>query len=368
MRPITLAAVLSLFASMPALASGLDDARGFLHNGDFGAALSAYQKLSPASAGTVAEYAFAAAGAGFPDLALAQLDRAFILDFKDPEARFVASAVFTSMKMKSSGKELSEPAPSWLGDTVLPEMESDRAMGDYKSEEAAAVSLMKQERFVSAAARFYLLTKAFPKEPLAWAGYAVSLEELGAFKTAAKVVGRDIELNTGDDAETRQIKIAHEKELESRARIEAEASADAAPAPDHMAGRYLIFGGGSYSKLSGVETVNINTRIGKFFTDHLDAAVDLGETSDSPDSGTNGLNLGVSARYLQPVFAKSKLNATMGARLAYTPGPSNNTSFFLSPGLSIFAGRGSIDVFLDIGLDGPSKNTDTLTFGYTTYF
>jgi hypothetical protein len=52
----------------------------------------------------------------------------------------------------------------------------------------------------------------------------------------------------------------------------------------------------------------------------------------------------------------------------YNPRPSNKMSVVISPGLSWVVENGSLDLYVDRGLSGPLKKTNTLSLGYTTYF
>ena len=135
-----------------------------------------------------------------------------------------------------------------------------------------------------------------------------------------------------------------------------------------LKGRYLSFFGGSVNHTAEDTVINLNARAGKFLTNRIDAAVNLGLISGYDASDYNGLTFGVSGRYLHPLPIDAPMSATLGARLQYLPAPSDQTSLFLAPGLSYFLPSGSVDLTLDWALSGAIKGTKTLSLGYTVYF
>lgn len=366
MRARALLTVLFFSTAAAALAAegGEDNEQEMVKRGDYQAAVVAYGEAArhTSNAALVAEYAYALALAGFADPALAQMDRAFILDADDREVLFYGSAVLGAMGLTEAARELARPAPSWLGSPPrIRPLSPARRSGEAATELATADYLMSQKRYVSAAVRFELLTRQYPEESLAWSGSAIALEKLGAYQAAARAVEKDLELNASDEESVR-IGRAYLADLKSRPGLEEQRRAGSG-----LKGRYLIYMGGSYSSSEAVTLVNFNSRIGKFLTDRFDVALNLGYVSGYEQDDFNGLSAGLSGRLNGPLPG-APLHVTAGAKLAYDPGPEDNVSFILSPGLSWFVPGGSIDLYHDIAIQGPSEGTRTWSLGYTAYF
>lgn len=365
------AVLLGVLLCSPAQAAFFQNqARELLKKGDYSGAIRKYAHIAGSSseAGLVAEYSYALALAGFPDASLAQLDRAFIMNITDEKVLYFGSKVLSGFGLNAAAKELARPPPSWLAGKTLPikNMELTRQSGDFKNELASANLLMTQKRYASAAVRLSRLARDYPEEPIAWTAYAIALEQIGAYKTAARALEKDLELSGDSDLEAQEIKVAHQKELEQRPRVEPE------PSPkklnEYLKGRYLSFMGGSLTGAQGNTLFNLNGRLGKFFTNRFEAALNAGAVTGNENNDFNGISLGFSGRYHRPLPVALPLNGTGGARLEYAPGPSDNLAFILSPGLSYFLKDSSIDLYLDLALSGPLKNTQTLSLGYTVYF
>ena len=345
----------------------LEKARALVLSGHYSDAVAAYNPLARGSqdGALAAEYAFALALDGQSDLALAHLDRAFLADASNPEVLFYASAVFSALGMDEAARELSRPAPAWLAGKApeLPALE--RPSGEYKELISAANLFISQRRFASAAPHFAAIVKAYPDAQLPWAGYAIVLEKLGAFKAAAKAVEQDLKLGKKDDTATVNLLTAHKTELEARPPV----TYDPAPKLNEMLkGRYMAFLGLSYNHTETDGILNLQSRVGKFLTNRIDVGASLGLTSGYNDSNYNGLSFGVSGRYSKPLPVSMPLNLTAGARLEYQPGPDNNFAIVLSPGLSYVLADGALDLYLDFSLTGPLKGSQTLSLGYTVYF
>lgn len=366
-RRLLLIALLTALPGTLSAGTPREKARELAFNGAYADAVAAYNPLARASQDAVlaAEYAYALALAGNGELALAHLDRAFLADAANPEVMFFGSAVFKALGMQLVAKELHRPPPAWLagggpkiGALKLP-------AGEYPDLIAAANLFIYQRRYASAAARFAAIVRAYPDEQLPWAGYAITLEKLGAFKAAAKAVEKDIKLGKGDDQETVALRTEHKSELEARPPVTYN------PAPklnEMLKGRYLAFLGLNYTHTEAASIINLNTRLGKFLTNRIDAGATAGFTSGYDDSDYNGLSFGVSGRYNKPLPVSLPLSFTSGARLEYRPGPENNFAVVLSPGLSYVLANGALDLYLDFALTGPSKGTQTISLGYTIYF
>lgn len=355
--------------TLPAHASRRDQAREALKNGDYALAIEQYNAVSKDSgdAALVAEYAWALALEGYTEMALSQLDRAFLLDARSDAVRYFGAAILAPLGLGAAAREIARPAPKWIaGDpSTLKRLEFLNPLGSFNAELAAANVLMAQKRYVWASARFYRITSQYPKERLGWTGYAIALENLGAVKSAAQAVSRDLALreNTIDNT-TRELLVAHKKELEQRPPLSSRQS----KLVQMIKGRYLAFTGGNVTQVGSDTLVNLNGRVGKFLTSRFDVAANAGVALGNSKSDYNGLTLGGSGRFNVPLPLNFPLNATAAAKIGVAPSPSDRFFFILSPGLSHFMASGSIDLFLDIALSGPFKDTKTISIGYTIYF
>ena len=363
------AITMAILPAVPACASR-SAAREALQRGDYNLAVREYAAVAKTSgaAGLAAEYGYACALAGFTELSLSQFDRAFLLDPTDDSVHYFSARVIEALGLRDAAREITRRAPDWLtGPPAVGALEHERKLETFREALAAANLLMAQKRYVSAAERFYRLTAAYPGEHLAWAGYSIALENLGAFKTAAAAVAKDFALREkkGLDEDTRQMLLAHQSELGNRD------PATAFPKPANISealkGRYLAFCGGNYTHTeSGGGIFSLNARVGKFLTNRFDAGLDTGFAGGNDDNDYNGLSFGISGRFNTPL--SSFLSATTATRIAVAPMPSDTFTFILSPGVSHFMPSGSIDLFLDIALTGPLKGSETLSLGYTIYF
>ncbi len=348
-----------------------DAARGLFQDRSYAEAASVLSPLARKSSnpGLVGEYAYALALAGFKDAALAQLDRAYALDWENPEVLYYASSALGALGLPEAAEELSRPEPAWLaGETVQsPKTESRPVRKDPTPDLQEAQTLLESERYLAAAVRFGEITRKRPEEALGWAGYAVALEKIGAYRAAAAAAREDLRLSGSDlDEATQSLMEAHARELEERPPLESRSTAR--KANEFLQGRYLAFLGGNFNHDENESTLSLNGRLGRFFTNHLDAGLSLGFVAGHDNSDFNGASFGVSTRYHKPLPTRMPLNAVLGARMEYAPGPEDNFAFVPTPGFSYVLDSGSIDLFLDIALSGPLKDTKTLSLGYTLYF
>ena len=344
-----------------------DKARTMVLSGDYPGAVAAYNPLARGSqdAAQAAEYAYALALAGQGELALAHLDRAFLADAANPEVMFYASAVYKAFGMQVVAKELYRAPPAWLAGGAPEIAVLERPAGEYQNLLDGANRLISQRRFASAAVHFAAIVRAYPEEQRPWAGYAIVLEKLGAFKAAAKAVEKDLKLGKQEDPETVKLLTEHKAELEARSPV------TYTPAPklnEMLKGRYLSFFGLSYNHSEATSIFNLNTRMGKFLTNRFDVGATAGLTSGYDDKDYNGLSFGVSGRYNKPLPVSMPLNLTAGARFEYQPGPNDNFAMVLTPGLSYVLANGALDLYLDFSLTGPNKGSQTLSLGYSVYF
>jgi len=347
----------------PVVQTPSDTRHAIVTSGDFQAAVVDYadaaRKEDPV---LLAEYAWVLAKTGKVEIALAQLDRALQLDRTNDEVLYYTAAILNSLGLSNVGAEISRPAPTWIKDEKLPtdSSRSDLA-GIFKNDINAATGLLLQRRYASTVDRYSRLTKKYPGEHYVWAGYAIALESIGAYKAAAQAVAKDMELTKNADEKTREMMAAHKKELEERPPLEK------VKANEMLNGRYLVFFGGSVNHTSSDTIINLNGRAGKFLSNNVDVGINAGVTSGNSISDYNGVSLGLSARYLTPLPVTAPVSFVIGARVQYAPAPTDQTTLYVSPGLSYFLEDSSIDLTVDFGLSGPLKDTRTISLGYTMY-
>ncbi|MEK7747092.1 MAG: hypothetical protein AAB576_10525, partial [Elusimicrobiota bacterium] len=177
-------------------------AREHFRGGSYAEAAAALSPMARKSSdpGLVGEYGYALAAAGFKDAALAQLDRAYALGWENPEVLYYASSALGVLGLADAAEELSRPEPAWLsGERVeAPKVESKAVRKDPAPDLEEARTLLEGERYLAAAVRFDEITRKRPEEALGWAGYAVALERIGAYRTAAAAAREDIRLSGPD--------------------------------------------------------------------------------------------------------------------------------------------------------------------------
>ena len=351
----------------PAFSATRENARELLKKSDYLNAVEDYSDLSHGSLepALFAEYAYALALLGFADPALAQLDRAFLLDARNPDVLYFASEIFAALGQMEAAYDLGSPEPQWLwySELKLAPLSPERPRANMQSETAAVNLLIAQGRYITASDRLARLITEYPKVAAFRAGYAVALEELGAYRTAAASIAKERELSGAGNASAEKIKAEHQAELEALTSLRAQHPVRQENEAVSYKGRMLLFLGGSYSHASGGALYNINARAGRFITEHLDVSATAGYTK-----GNGGGNYGLSLRQGIPLWYGAPLELTAASIVSYSPAAGDNFSAVVSPGISVFIGPGSVDVSLDIGVEGPLKNTKTLSAGYTTYF
>ena len=357
-----------LLFSHNALASSRSDAREMIATGTrLPEAINILSSLiSKPDAGIAAEYALALASSGLVSAALFEMDRAFILDSTDDEVLFAGSVLLRSLGLVQAADELKRPNPSWVkGDLALlssphPRLDAKAPLGACGKEMKKAAELLEKSRFISALDRFARITAVYPKESLGWAGYAVALEKVGAYKTSAKAVGKEIALSPHMDADTQAHLVAHQKDLLELPPLEKK------KLNQSLQGRYTAFIGGSLSGGNGTSTTrSLSAQLGKFFTNNLNLSLDFS------DSSASNAAIGLGGRLYIPLPVDAPLSLTLGSRLEYdtvAPVGAGHFGWVVSPGLSEFVGTGSLDLFYDYGVSGSQKGTKTLSLGYTFYF
>jgi tetratricopeptide (TPR) repeat protein len=317
-------------------------------------------------AALVSEYSLALASSGLVEAALFQMDRAFVISGGDAdEVLYAGSTLLAWLGLSQAADEIRRPAPSWVGDRALPLLSKPRKRSDLISPLGAvgpelykAAELMRRSRFITALDRFSRLSALYPKDPLVWSGYAVALEKIGAYKTAAKAVAMELSTDTALEAGERDLLVEHIRELDERPPLEKKKLNEV------LQGRYSAFVGGSLNGASGVPlTYSFSAQAGKFFTNYLNLSV------DTAYSTSTHLVLGLGERLYVPMPITAPLSLTLGSRVEYDSTPSaagaGNVGFVASPGLSYFIGTGSFDIFVDLGVAGSQKGTETLSVGYT---
>jgi tetratricopeptide (TPR) repeat protein len=343
-------------------------------------AVAIYSRLrltkDPVSA---AEYAYALALAGFKDLALGHLDQAQALQENSPVAdgvvTFFAARVFACLEQADIAGELALQAvkPVWVPDGFKPTPaagETDPWRGsNVETDVAIANTLLFQGRYYTAVDRFQQLVADHPTDGRSYAGYAIALEKIGAYRKAARAVGKMMELEAAKiDLDRKRIYTAHKQELETRPQNPPTALPPAQRINRTLKGRYLVFLGGNLHRTSQNSISAINGRVGKFFTNRFDASLSAGYTGGNIPKDYRGGSFGLAGRYHQPLPTAAPLNVTMGTRIEYQSRPSQKTSLITSPGLSLVQKNGSLDFFYEYGVSGRLKKTSTLSLGYTVYF
>ncbi len=364
---VLLLAVLSL--SIPACFAGADktllSAREsiLLSSAAPQTALIKYTEASKRSiaAPVTAEYAYALAWGGVPEAALFNMDRALIEAPLDAGVRFYLSEIFNAFGLEDASSELAAPVPGWLKAPLkLPVLDVPAPTGDLEHALAVINLLMVQKRYVESAVLFDRLCKANASAGQCYAGYAIALEKLGAYKSAAAEAEKDLALS--DVPGHRTVAQAYITGLEKRAPLKYGVSPE-----QGLKGRYLAFLGGNVSNAPGYSAYSVNGRVGKFISDRFDLSVNGGLNGGNSDSDYNGLTLGCSGRYNAPL-SFLPVNGTLGAKAERIPAPEKGLTFLLSPGLSYFMRNSSVDVYLDIALAGAYSGSRTLSVGYTFYF
>ena len=313
------------------------------------------------AAPVMAEYGYALAYAGLGEAALYNIDRALITDPLNAEVRFYLGELLNAAGLEDASAEEAAPVPGWLkgGPLKLPPLEVAVSSGNFEQASAAISLLMAQKRYAESAVLYDRLCSRFKDNARCHAGYAVCLEKLGAYKSAALEAKKDMELTAS--SEHRGVAQAYISELERAKPL------SFTPAKLTLKGRYLAFLGGSVTRVNGTSTTAFNGRLGRFISERVDISANAALSGGNADHDYNGLTLGVSGRYNKPLDFLP-LNWTLATKLERAPAPDNNTTFLLSPGLSYFTASGSLDMYMDFALSGAFRGSRTLSLGYTVYF
>ncbi|OIO02946.1 MAG: hypothetical protein AUJ51_05245 [Elusimicrobia bacterium CG1_02_56_21] len=313
------------------------------------------------AASVAAEYAYAQAYAGVPEAALYNIDRALISEPLNPEARFYLSEILNAFGLADASAEFSVPVPAWLKTPLkLPALDIAAPSGDFEQVVLDIEQLMSQGRYAQSAVLLDRLCGQQPDNARCYAGYALALEKLGAYKSAAAQARKNLELSK--TPERKSAAEAYAANLEKRQPLKFSAVAG-----HPLKGRYLAFFGGGLNRTNGEITYSFSSRAGKFVSDRLDISANAAISGGNPVDDYNGLTLGVGGRYNEPLgFAP--VNGTLAAKLERVPAPDKNLTFLISPGLSYFLRDSSVDLFWDLALSGPYSGSVTMSLGYTVYF
>jgi len=314
------------------------------------------------SASVTAEYSYAQAYAGVPEVALYNVDRALIAEPLNPEVRFYLSEILNAFGLKTASDELSAPVPAWLKSPLkLPALDVGPPAGEFEPASASINVLMAQKRYAQSAVLFDRLCKRLADNARCYAGYAIALERLGAYKAAAGQARKNLELSR--TSERKSAAAAYIANLEKRPSLKYSSVLPGKP----LKGRWLAFMGGSLDRSDDNTTYAFSGRAGKFLGERLDIAANAALNGGNPVADYNGLTLGVSARYNEPL-SFAPLNGTLAAKIERIPAPDKNLAFVISPGMSYFLKDSSVDLFWDLALAGKYSGSVTMSLGYTIYF
>lgn len=312
------------------------------------------------------ELSLALASSGLVSASLSEMDRALILDPTDDEVLYAGSTLLAWLGLTQAADELKRADPDWVkGPLPLLSRSRKRSdvpspMGGFGAELRRASELMAKSRFVSALDRFARLTATYPREPLGWAGYAIALEKVGAYRTSARAVAMEVALDSAIDPLERAEATEHEKDLQAMPPLAAKKFNES------LEGRYTAFAGGSLNGGDGASvTGSVRAQLGKFVTHNLNLSADIGYSS------LTGFEVGAGERWYFALPLRVPLSLTAGSRVEFDSAPasgSGDVGLILSPGVSWFVGGGSLDLFVDFGVAGAESGTETLSLGYTFYF
>lgn len=313
------------------------------------------------AAPVLAEYAYAYAYAGVPEAALYSIDRALVSEPLNPEVRFYLSEILNAFGLVDASAEFSVPVPAWLKTHLkIAPLDIAAPSGDFEKIVLDMEQLMAQGRYAQSAVLLDRLCKKEPDNARCYAGYALALEKLGAYKSAAAQARKNLELSQAQ--ERKSVAEAYIRNLEKRQPLKYSTSPE-----QPLKGRYLAFFGGALNRASGETTFSFSSRVGKFVSDRVDISANMAINGGNPVSDYNGLTLGVGGRYNEPLgFAP--VNGTLAVKLERVPAPDKNLTFLISPGLSYFLRDSSVDLFWDLALSGTYSGSVTMSLGYTVYF
>jgi hypothetical protein len=136
--------------------------------------------------------------------------------------------------------------------------------------------LMAQRRYAQATVQYDRLCKANQAEPRCHVGYALALERLGAYKTAAAEAAKNLSLYKAPEPQA--ITKAFIDDLNKRPPLKLSSAGKPA-----LKGRYLLFTGGSLNRADERTLYSFSTRVGKFLSERIECA------RDDPPQGTISL-------------------------------------------------------------------------------
>jgi hypothetical protein len=280
----------------------------------------------------------------------------------NPDVRFYLSEILNAFGLEDAASELSAPVPAWLAGRPLklPALDIPAPEGDFETSFVAINKLFAGKSNVRSVVLLDRMCRKFPDNSRSFAGYAIALEKLGAYKAAAAQAAKNMALCK--TPERKAAAAAYIADLEHRPQLKYTSSAD-----KPLKGRYLAFLGGSLNRADGGTTYSFSSRAGKFISERLDVSVNAALSGGNNDSRYNGITLGVASRYNEPLNFVP-LNGTLAAKMERVPAVDNTFTFLISPGLSYFMPDSSVDLYFDIAFAGPYKKSVTMSLGYTMYF
>lgn len=313
-----------------------------------------------ADAAVMGEYAYALARAGLAEAAFYNIDRALVTGHLDSEVRFYLAELLNAAGLADASSEQGAPVPAWLTTPLkLPALDLAAPGGDFDEASAAINLLMAQKRYAAAAVLYDGLCEKTPGVARCHAGRAVTLEKLGAYRSAAAAAKEELALTASP--ERRAVIETYLAGLAARPPL------DYKPVEPSLKGRYLAWLGGAVHRSGGGTVTSLRGRLGRFLSERVDVSANIGFTGGHGNDDYNGLALGVGGRYNRPL-GRLPLHATAAARLERAASPDDEVTALLSPGLSYFTPSGSLDLYLDFALSGPYGGGTTLSLGYTVYF
>jgi len=216
--------------------------------------------------------------------------------------------------------------------------------GDYRIQALRANRLGAQNRPYLASALFEDLIDAHPNDFLLYLGLSLSLQKIGAYKSAEVVLDKAAILAspTGPD-----------KGLIKARRIQLRLAEQAGQGPETglLPSHFLAFVGGQFSS----DSASFNARLGYFVTPVLDANVSLGV---SGANDTTNFTLGAGAQYYWP---QGRNRGVLGATLGVD---SSTVTCTISPGLTTPQGS----YYLDVAFSSSGTVSLGITIGDTIYF
>lgn len=308
-----------------------------------------------ANSETIAEYAYILAYKGLGEFSLYYLDRALINSPRNCIVRYYLSEILKAFNLNDTANEINGCSDkNYLSGLILPELDielKNKSDEDFFNE---INLLMSQKRYAEAAVKF---DRYCAKNPnwRCYSGYAISLERLGSYKSAAKAIGMDISLSKDE-------KHIKEAELYRKELLNRKPELYSAKNEKKLKGRYLFFLGGGVDSYDGENYYNLNLRIGRFISEKIDISFEANSAT-----GNEGLGIGLVSRFNSPI-KDSPFRWTFATKAERLPISEDSFSLIISPGISYFTGSGSIDLYLDLPLTGVYKGEKIISGGYTIYF